>query len=313
MSYRRNGSVPFFFRVRTGTRSHVVYSLFCLLLAGVVSACGSSPTESQRQTIASKSYTAIQNPNNPFNSYGVLHNEGLDYIADNASSTDPSEMELELLLSEYLADVGVGYLNGLGDTVWYSPQFVLDSIVQAYDFWDSAGAGEWEGSVSFSPEQQAFIDAILGEAETIEAPISAGKRDSSMAVFDQIEDSILSSSALVGDKKNVPLALVAVAKHSLEYWSDYPEYYDTWFEEGGLGKMTDRKKVKKVVFEDAKGLIVGAFTGFLGGLVKGALGGVLVGGPAGGAGGAAAGAVGGSIAGAVTGAVGFSVAEGIRK
>lgn len=316
MSNRRNGTVPFSFRipfsfcVQAGTRSRVIYSLLCLLLAGLVSACGGSPTESQREAIARKSYAAIQNPGNPFNQVGVWHNEGLDYVADNASSDDPSWSEIESLVAAYMAgDVMIGDVVN-GDTVWYGPQFVLDSIVRARNYQDSSAT--WEGYVSFTSGQQVFIDAILEEAETIEAPISAGKHDSSMAVFDQIEDSILSSSALVGDKKNVPLALVAVAKHSLEYWSDYPEYYDAWFEEEGLGKVTDKKKVKKVVFEDAKGLIFGAFAGFLGGAVTGGLTGAL-GGPLGALGGAGTGAVIGSAGGAVTGAIGYSLAEGARK
>lgn len=316
MSNRRNGTVPFSFRipfsfcVQAGTRSRVIYSLLCLLLAGLVSACGGSPTESQREAIARKSYAAIQNPNNPFNSYGVIHNEGLDYIAENASSGNPNWIEIETLLATYMAGVGVGKIVN-GDTVWYGAQFVLDSIVRAYNFQDTSAT--WTAYVSFSTEQQAFIDAILNEAETIEIPISAGKRDSSMFVFSQIENSILNSVTLSPDKKNVPLAVVAVAKHSLEYWSDHPEYYDLWFDEEGLEKVTDRKKIKKVVKEDAKGLVVGAFAGFVGGLIKGAIGGVLTGGPVGGLAGAASSSLEGAAAGAATGAIGYSAAEAFRK
>lgn len=317
MFHRLGGTTPRSFRVRTWTHSHVMYALFCLLLAGVVSACGSNPTESQRQAVASKSYTAIQNPNNSFNVIGVLHNEGLDYVANNAGSALPSWEELQGLVSEYLIEeVGVGYIGSAQDTVWYTLQnlqFVRDSIVgiAVSEYGDSLAT--WGEYVSFSPEQQAFIYAILGEAEAIEAPISAGKRDSAMAVFNQIENSILGSTALVGEKKNVPLALVAVAKHSLEYWSDYPEYYDSWFEEEGLEKVADRKKVKKVVYEDAKGMIFGAFGGLWAGLIGGAVTGGLVGGPAGAAGGAATGAIGGSITGAIGGAIGYSLGEASKK
>jgi len=110
----------------------------------------------------------------------------------------------------------------------------------------------------------------------------------------------------------VPFSLVATAKHSLEYWSHYPEYYDSWFE-GSLGKVTERSEIKKVVKEDAKGLVVGAFAGFVGGLIKGAIGGVLTGGPVGGLAGAASGSLEGAAAGAATGAIGYSAAEAFRK
>lgn len=312
MTNRRNSNTPLSFRVRTGTRLQVAYILLCLLVAGGISACGSSPTESHRETLVRKSYTAIQNPNNPYNVIGVLHNEGLDYFADNVGSSDTSQTDIEELIAAYLVEVGVGKVVG-NDTVWYDPQFVLDSIVRAYDFRDSTRT--WTAHVSFSPVQQAFIDAVLDEAGTIEVPISSAKRDSSMTVFNQVENNIL-SSALSVDEKSVPLALVAVAKHSLEYWSDYPEYYSSWFEGEGSEKVADREKIKEVIRSDAKGLIFGAFTGFLGGAIAGGIGGLLVGNAPGGAVGAAGGAVVGSFVGSVTGAIGGSLttaASGKKK
>lgn len=230
-----------------------------------------------------KDWSSIQNPNNPYNVVGEIHNNCLDYIAEQRRLDPDTTLSVNI---EYVTEF-------FQDSSWYrleNGSGVPGGFLEHQK--DSAEAYFYR--LALNPSQQSFFDEILATLEDT-------TQEDFVTSLSQIENSILNSD-LTESERGFPLLFVSLAKHSAAYWqSDTTTNVWPWLtsKKAQVGCGASGCAVSGIIETDAKWGLGGAIGGFLGGLVAGGLGGSL-GGPAGTLGGAAGGAIIGSLAGGVS-------------
>ncbi len=277
----------------------------CLLCVCALAACSEnglldSQDVSQRGRLPQRfDYSAIQNPDNPCNDYGVLHNAGLDYVLTASGAARFEELDFARVKSasaEFV--ISISELLEPGDRA--AVESMLDNVLV------NLTAEDAYARLPLSSEQirmcrlihRAAVDEHIGSLEEMLAALNAVELD-------------VINSTIPEHQKRLPLAVVAVAKHSAVYHADYLQLPPADLKQTSDDFLVDdpkknKKRFRQVVEADLVGAITGAVGGFFSGLVGGAIGGSLLGGPVGGIPGAASGALAASALGAVGGAVASS-------
>lgn len=225
----------------------------------------------------------LNNPANPFNCAGALHNQmmerGAAAIRSGASVQSVRRDSAAIWLLQNL-EHGGGMQN-------------MPAMLRSLDLqqaWEQKSIEELSSLGGFSAHQIDLFNRILGLCDQFDQ----NQLDFS-SLLDQlniIEEQVLNDGSLNQGQKNYVLFVLSISKHSAFFWNDY---YDGRLPVNG-----------RFLGADAKGAILGSITGYVGGLCTGAIGGSIFG-PVGTLGGACGGAIIGSGIGAITGAVGASL------
>ncbi len=288
------------------TKKNYVGVFFCAMLvcAAVLTGCNetavlSSPEEALTPpggALELSDYSSIQNPDNPCNDFGILHNAGLDYILTSTGAQTFEELDYAQIKT-----AAAGYVISIAELLESSDQAeveaMLDNVVVNLSVEDAYS------DLPISEEQIQFCRDVHAAAVDEEIATLQEMLDALNAVETEIID-----SAIPEHQKELPLVVVAVAKHSAAYHADYLDLPTAAIKHPSGTILADdpdkkKKRFRQVVEADLVGAITGALGGFVSGLVGGAIGGSILGGPVGGIPGAAAGAMTASAVGAVGGAV----------
>lgn len=291
-------------------------SLPLVLLMFFVAGCNdstppeySNPSGKQKGRITSLDYSSIQNPLNYQNFYGVIHNAGVDYIYQQA--WDSAGDSLRPITSSEGATLTVDFLNSVSDSLTSGDLVKLKAIALS-TLSSMNGNGDIDAafaSMNLSTGQIAYYHQMIDEIR------DSGNNDlsSMLAALSTIETNIINSTTLSYAEKSVPLAMVAIAKHSAFYHAQYFDVDGTSLvapstngfhkKIQGIQNQSEQARWKKVLEADLVGASWGMIGGFIQGAIRGGIGGLLTGGPAGGLAGASAGALVGAGAGMVAGAV----------
>lgn len=278
---------------------------FCLLCVCTLAACSDNGmVDLQDVSLRGRSpqrfdYSAIQNPDNPCNDYGVLHNAGLDYVLTASGADRFEELDYARIKSasaEFV--ISISELLEPGDQA--AVESMLDNVLV------NLTAEDAYARLPLSPEQVGMCRLIHRAA----VDEHVGSLEEMLAALDAVELDVINST-IPEHQKRLPLAVVAVAKHSAVYHADYLKLPPADVKQTPDDLLADdpkknKKRFRQVVEADLVGAITGAIGGFVSGLIGGAIGGSLVGGPVGGIPGAASGALAASALGAVGGAIASS-------
>lgn len=148
----------------------------------------------------SASYTQIQNPNNPQNLAGILHNQGLDYLLSQYSTTQT----LDTLAYEV-----IDYLNNHSSNTYdtdIDPTdiiYVLENEDDLIDYAESVNSSSY--SVYHISAAMSIYDNYLDY-------------NTAMSALNDIENDIINDTNLGSIEKDGLLACIALGKHSLFYW-----------------------------------------------------------------------------------------------
>lgn len=212
---------------------------------------------------------------NPFEEIGVTHNEGLDYIVANLSSSTAPKVDEIIRLAAQFACRQIRPNN-----VFSKSELISMMSVVSYSIIHLNEIKSVYQDATLNQQQIVFLERMLSVNPYI-------KIDEQNQRFRLIESEIF-AYPMPYKEKELLLIASAVGKHSGEYWNtqfnDPASPWQVWFPDPNdpgtpLGK-------KKWATEDAKGAVAGAIGGAVGGL-PGGPGGVLIG--------AGLGAVGGAI------------------
>lgn len=255
--------------------------------------------------IALVDYSHIQNPNNPHNLYGVMHNEGMDYVIAQSGAPTIEDITYNDIL-DYTSEFFVNNAELMDATDIPATAAFLDDILQNWTLEQAYNAAP------FSAEQVLFCEQIRAVA----VGDDYFNVEDMLAALTQLEDDILSSS-MPASEKDLPLAIAALAKHSAYYHSQWLHIPQMTAKRGSdaiadIDPEARRRRWHDLVEADLVGAIVGASAGFFGGFVTGLVGGLFIGGPIGGLALGSSLAVQGSIVGAVTGGVGASLNQVLK-
>ena len=250
-------------------------------------------------------YSAIQNPDNPCNDFGVLHNAGLEYILTSTGAETFEELNYTQIRAAS-AEFVISICELLESADQSDVEAMLDNIVVNLTVEDAYS------ELPISAEQIQFCRDVHAAAVDEEIATLQDMLDALNAVETEIID-----SSIPEHQKELPLVVVAVAKHSAVFHAEYLDLPTASVKQPSEIILADdpdkkKKRFRQVVEADLVGAITGAVGGFLSGLVVGAVGGSIPGGPVGGIPGAAAGAMLTSAAGAIGGAA-VSSANAIIK
>lgn len=151
-------------------------------------------------------WASIQNPNNPFNEVGALHNECLANIESVVHPNGPKDV-----------DAGMDQLIVfIQDSTWYESYVTKQWLLGIADSADYYYDLHYQ---SAPQEEKDFLDAITSAIFDSSNALNADGIDATLIPrLASIESDILASN-LQDSEKCIPLLYVAIAKHSTAYWS----------------------------------------------------------------------------------------------
>lgn len=214
-----------------------------------------------------------QNLVNPYQYIGNLHNQGLDYIAQNLLSFEKLPNKPDIFIT--LSTTFVSKTNVFGN-IPYNDLEVATTYALNYNILDIYPKEFTEKQVFFAKQAETVFDGYESPFDHID--------EINAKIDDQVRIILLSELA---EKEQVPILCgLAVAKSSLYYWyqqfvnprSYWSQINDKQAEKSGNLKINwpqiDWKAVGKADLKGAvKGFIKGLFTG--GNVVAGAVGGAI--------------------------------------
>jgi hypothetical protein len=226
--------------------------------------------------------SGFANPNNPYDSMGIFHNNALNYIAAHKVGTLDTT-QLFALTRQYVwgAEIPDSVTRHLrvetaiaryGDSVFNL--LVRSTLSRSY----------------FARVDSAVLNPSLSDTSIIDSIVG-------------IENELALNSHITTSEKGWIFCYAAVVRYSTAYW--FGSDTSAWGSLSHFSKspvITATKQKGSIALGDGQGFMQGMVEGFIVGGVAGGIVGSAIGGPPGTVGGAAGGAVQGSLTGGVAGA-----------
>lgn len=160
--------------------------------------------------------TKPYNPNNPFDSVGIYHNEILSYLDS-----------LDLLTKE-----NINNITAIKDAVddWGTANFSQTNILDTSTM-KSITEDVWQGDYLSYIESSNFSDTAKGMLSDLFGTMLSDSLGeiftycNASSIIVDFEDSV-SESRLSGSEKMYLLEIASIYRYSLYYWTDYYEYLD---------------------------------------------------------------------------------------
>ena len=247
-------------------------SFMVLLLLVCLWGC-QKPTEVIQKKYEGKSHISYSvdpaNSNNPYDSAGILHNNGLDYVIERRESIPPCDTnEYKVVLDSLLS----AYNTSIQST---APSYINtnDPTTLQNDFWNSTRFLGPSGTMDYYSVPTAVKNPVLDILNIVKLSLN---NYSSQQVVDSIknyETTIINNLNLTTLQKKKILVAASVARYSFVYWTDMISdtsnlWFGKWFHcnnflKNGTGfpnrilEYSDEYKAGAVVAADVVGTLAG--------------------------------------------------------
>ena len=259
-------------------------TVFLLLFVFVLSACkedGSVVNNNNSLSYSSIGVSGVcpSNPDNPYDIYGVLHNEGLDYIINNKTYDGNSLDTLVLEIIDNLADFML--LND-PEGKYRTKQEYIDEMSPFVNF---------SGSIPMSAFCRALYIQLFDISENTNNKINVIRSINDIKIWEtNLLNTINANPGFLSELEVKGLLITSsIARHSAVYWLDVSmqggglwnfdtHNFDENEEEGEIFEIFGRiarffqAHWQSITVADAMGAAVGAPAGGIGALVCGIAG-----------------------------------------